>query len=155
MATVGIQKEEKKLLIGQFVGLTILSLLLLGWTTYIFVGLLRLNLTMMKRIFTNDPETAIYVFVPMLFVLLWILPRAIKIWKDISSNMVEEGTAEVVKVDRSWFNRDWLLTLNEPGKEKIRLLRKDAFKLIAGNKIKYRIAPSYRILVGYEILGKK
>jgi hypothetical protein len=155
MATVSLKKEEKNLLIGQLVGLGIVLLLLLAWTIYIFVGVMKLNFAMMKKMFASDPETIIYVFVPLIFVLAWILPRAYKLWKDVSSNTVEEGTAEVVKVSRSWISRDWVLTLNEPGKEKIRVLRKDAFKLTAGKKIKFRIVPTIRLLVGYEILNKK
>lgn len=155
MATVGLKKDEKKLLIGQLVGLVIVLVLLLGWTVYIFLGVLRLNFAMMKKIFASNPETVVYVFVPLIFVLIWIVPRAYRLWKDISSNRVEEGTAEVVKVSRSWISRDWIMTLNEPGIEKAKVLRKDAFKLKTGNRIKFRIAPSTRVLVSYEILNSK
>jgi hypothetical protein len=154
MTTVGLQKEEKKLLMGQLVGLAIVALLLLVWTVYIFIGVMRLNFEMMKKMFASDPETIVYVFVPFIFVLVWITPRAYKLWKDISSNTVKEGMGEVVKISRSWISRDWLMTLNEPGMEKIKVLRKDAFKLIAGKRIKFRIVPSTRLLVSYEILNK-
>ncbi len=153
MANVGMQKEERKLLIGSIVVLAVVVLLLLGWTLYLFIGMMKLNLAMMKELFTNNPEAIVYVFGPLL-VLLWILLQMFKIWKDISSNSVDEGTADVVKVWRSWPNRDWVVTLSEPGREKVKIYRKDAYKIARGEKIKFRITPS-GILIGYEILKKK
>ncbi len=154
METVGLLKEEKKLLIGYLVGFAIVTLLLLGWTIYLF-SLMNYDLAVIKRVFVNNPETIAYTLVPLVVIIVWVLPQGSKLWKDISAGKVEEGRAAVVKVKRPWTSRDWFVELDAPGKEKIKIQRKDLYKLTPGKKIKFRITLSSKMLIGFEMLDAK
>jgi hypothetical protein len=154
METGGLRNQEKRLLISNLVGLGIAAAVLLAWTIYL-LSVVKFDMAILMKLFQTNPDAIAYTIIPLLVIMVWAAPQALKFWKDIADNKVDEGTAMVIKTKRPWISRDWFVQLDAPGKEKVKIQRKDLYKLVPGSKIKYRIAPHSRLLIGFEIINTK
>jgi hypothetical protein len=151
METTEMNKTEKNVLIGQLVGNLFVMILFFAWPIY-FLSIIGFRLDLIRTVAIDTPAVVVYTFVAPLVSILWI-PKAWKVFRDIKLNTVVEGVGIIHKSGRAFSSGfDRYIVLDAFGKEKIRIQYKDRSALNPLLKIKYRIAPSSRLLTQFEVI---
>lgn len=137
MQLAPITLSERKILKAMLAGLFFLPLAIAGWIIYI--------------LFSDSFELASLAFPALLFVVIvgLLLVKGTRIYSDIVAQQVVEGIGEVKYQGRNWSN-EYYIKMDVFGKEKITLQRNGRVKLMAGTKIKFRVAPKSRVLLDFE-----
>jgi len=151
METIEMNKAEKNILIGQLVGSILAIILFFGFSFYL-LSIIDFRWDLIKVAATESPEVLVYIFIPLLLIVVWI-PKVLKLLKDIKQKTVVEGVGIIHKSGRAFSSGfDRYIVLDAFGKEKIKIQYKDRSMLGAQLKIKYRIAPASRLLTQFEVL---
>jgi hypothetical protein len=78
-----------------------------------------------------------------------LLIKGIRLYSDIAARQVFEGIGEIKYHSRNWSN-EYYIKMNVFDKKKITLQKNGNEKLSVGMKIKFRVAPKSRVLLGFQ-----
>jgi hypothetical protein len=137
MQLTPITLTERKTLKAMLIGLFFLPLAIAGWIIYI--------------LFSDTFEPTSLAFPAFLFAVIagLLLVKGTRLYSDIAARQVVEGIGEIKYRGRNWGN-EYYIKMDAFDKEKITLQKNGTEKLIVGMKIKFRVAPKSRVLLGFQ-----
>lgn len=139
MQLTPITPAEGRILKAMIAGYLSLLLIIVTWTGFVLF---------------SDPFTpSLLAYPALLFFVFMIvfLSKATKLLVDIAGKQIAEGTGVITNQGMTW-GKEYYIQMDIFGQEKIKLQRKDYWKLVTGSKILYRITPKSRLLIGYSLV---